>query len=82
MSDPRKVFFVAGLVFKKGKDFNSSELRVITLVLFSVDAGHARELALGAILSEFPMKDGWIEHEVFIRLLSDDVLAEWGYRRV
>jgi hypothetical protein len=37
----------------------------------------ARTLTLGAILVEWPMKEGWQRHEAFVRRISDEVLREW-----
>jgi hypothetical protein len=75
----RYLYTTAGVVTKDVPD-RKDPLRVSTIIevwnatALTENPEMARTLTLGAMLEEWPMKDGWKNHIAFVRLIADDTL--------
>jgi hypothetical protein len=73
--DARRLYTTAGVATKKnGENGEITNINIWNGTVLAYDDEMARTLTLGAMLVEWPMKDGWEHHEAFVRRVDTDVV--------
>jgi hypothetical protein len=67
--------FAAKRVIRNGRA--ETDINVWNGTVFADSDEMARTLTLGAMLIEWPMKDGWERHTAFVRLIDDACVLAW-----